>query len=893
MRLFVIFLLAGILLSGFGMTGKAGAAVDCSTVTISPQVSSNHSSLTISSHPVSGSDRLLLVFAQGEGDQANPDVDTVTFNTTTDLTQFHVAGPTRGVYVQIWYALNPPAVTADVVLNYGGTTDNSGAAAVTCTGVDQSTGPMIALGAVASTLSTGSSTTANFSGITTTYTNSMLVGAVTGDGGDTFPHAPLDGQTERWDFQSGTSGFSDTAYAGGYLAAPTISLYDFDWSQSANDDWAVAVVEVVPVQCVATAPNDLDAPTVEYNQVILDWTSDCVNNDEYRVYRVPDFTVPGPKVVSCPTTGTYTDADVNPSTAYSYTVRGYNTAGTCESGDSNQVDVTTPAYEPQTTVGTQSATPGHEKIDVEATYSDDADLDLVISVYWDTVSGGETNLCGSATHPASPYQVSCTGLTNGDTYYIRVKYSDPDGFTNQAGTVYNWDSGAVVPFNAMMHNSSNLGNSGWPTGWGVSGGQYGMFVCETCHIDPEADTTTNIKRIRTQIETPNTDTWPNGAQLTNTIIFTQADGASSDMGDTSSTGGWTGICNVCHDDTKHTFYYWNGAGSHEAGVDCVICHKHQQAFSGDGPCMDCHDTIQGTRRQVVGAGGDFVRLSRHVSDGTSTEIVTDYDCIVCHAEGDAIKAEAASGYLDNTFHKDGDVDLRDVDDVNVGDTTYAWDRTASEATKNAGMRTLLDTFCLTCHDNDGASTIAVNGTVAGADLALTTSPTVGEARTPFNDDDNLRNGRDGFTTRTVVIDVESQFAPDTSGDIANTYNGNPSQHAVLGARYTTTNAGWTSSAWTAHDLRNGDVMNTVRETAILHCSDCHLSETNAHGAANAWHMLLDGTVDNYTNDSNMGGLRNDTNLNANICYKCHNRSIYMDTASTVPRVSHDEDGDWY
>jgi hypothetical protein len=444
----------------------------------------------------------------------------------------------------------------------------------------------------------------------------------------------------------------------------------------------------------------------------------------------------------------------------------------------------------------------------------------------------------------------------------------------------------------MLHNSTNVGNVGWPSGWGIPGGQYDAFVCETCHINPATDSTTNIKRIRTQIETPNTDTWPNGAQLTNTITLTQADGTNSDHGDFDAAGGWTGVCNVCHDDTKHTFYYWNGAGSHEPGVDCVSCHKHQVAFVGDGPCMDCHDTTQGSRRQVVGAGGDFVRLSRHVNNGTATQIVTDYDCIVCHAEGDANKAEAATGYVNNQPHADGNVDLRNVDDVNIGDTTYTWDASASEATKNAGMRTNMDTFCLTCHDSDGASTIAVNGTVSGADLALTTSPTAGEALTPFNDDDTLENGRDGFSTRTRVIDIKTKFFAGSGGSGAG-YNGNPSQHAVLGARYSTNNAGWTAAAWSTHDLRSGDVMNVVRETATLHCSDCHLSESNAHGASNAWHMLQDGTVDNYTNDSNMGGLQNSSNLNSNICYKCHNRSIYQDTGSTVPRVSHDEDGDWY
>ncbi len=323
-----------------------------------------------------------------------------------------------------------------------------------------------------------------------------------------------------------------------------------------NDSGYVTIDETLA--CAANAPSDLSAPTVDWNQVILDWTSDCVNNNEYRVYRTPDFTVPGYKAVACPTTGTYTDSDVLASTAYSYTVRGYNTAGTCESSDSNQVDVNTPAYEIKTVVGTQSAISGDQLIDVEATYSSDDDGDLTLTVFWDTVSGGETNSCGSAIHPASPYQVQCTGLTNGLTYFIRVKYVDPDGFTVPAGTTYNWDSGAIVPRDPsfdLIHNSDNLTNAGWGSGWGVSGGQYGEFLCETCHIDPATETTTNIKRIKTPIETPNTDTWPaacGGGQTTGTISFLQADGINSDMGDTAAT--FNGICNMCHDPAKHSNY---------------------------------------------------------------------------------------------------------------------------------------------------------------------------------------------------------------------------------------------------------------------------------------------------------------------------------------------------
>jgi hypothetical protein len=103
----------------------------------------------------------------------------------------------------------------------------------------------------------------------------------------------------------------------------------------------------------------------------------------------------------------------------------------------------------------------------------------------------------------------------------------------------------------LIHNSDNLNPASYGA-WGVSGGKYGQFVCETCHVD----STTNIKRIRTSIDAPNaTDTWPtDGAPsiTTGPIVFTQADGTNSDMGDTAAV--FNGICNVCHDNVNHVHY---------------------------------------------------------------------------------------------------------------------------------------------------------------------------------------------------------------------------------------------------------------------------------------------------------------------------------------------------
>jgi hypothetical protein len=364
---------------------------------------------------------------------------------------------------------------------------------------------------------------------------------------------------------------------------------------------------------------------------------------------------------------------------------------------------------------------------------------------------------------------------------------------------------------------------------------------------------------------------------------------------------YDGICEVCHTQTDH--FRNDGTGPDQdhtsqgpsvPGSNCSACHSHVEGFKGAGDCIGCHNTarsgVYSPRQIVENAGdgmGDFVKASRHVSNGTTNEIITNYDCAVCHAEGDVTKINAATGWTSDTLHNDGStstdrmVNLRNLD--NYAGATYDFNKNTVDET----MRDDMDSFCLSCHDNDGASDITVNSTDDGLD----TGGSVTRNLTPFNTNDNLENANDGLTTRTRVIDVDSQY--DTA---------NPSHHAVKGQRYTTrhsdTNAGeWDTGTWTTHTLRNGDTQSTVMETATLHCSDCHLSENNAHGAANAWHMLLNGVAGDFTSDTTMGDIQLDTSPgpgNHLVCYKCHNRNVYMgNNPSAGSRFTHDEDSDWY
>jgi len=177
--------------------------------------------------------------------------------------------------------------------------------------------------------------------------------------------------------------------------------------------------------------------------------------------------------------------------------------------------------------------------------------------------------------------------------------------------------------NRLIHNSINISSTKWASygGWGVPGGKYGEFNCETCHQLSYTDAsgiTPNIKKIKQQIITPDTawGTLPGDNGWT-TIAFDKITGGSSVQGvfgydgwDTANGVGGTPrttsnkICEYCHtyDATgangvnAHPFAYGGTLGNHNNGdgSDCTICHKHKQGFTPSlGSCDGCHGAPPG------------------------------------------------------------------------------------------------------------------------------------------------------------------------------------------------------------------------------------------------------------------------------------------------------------
>jgi hypothetical protein len=277
-------------------------------------------------------------------------------------------------------------------------------------------------------------------------------------------------------------------------------------------------------------------------------------------------------------------------------------------------------------------------------------------------------------------------------------------------------------------------------------------------------------------------------------------------------------------------------------------------------CIVCHngDPTPGTgyvTRDVV--GGDFTQASRHIFGGTPTN----WDCIVCHREGDENAAQAPGGVVANTaFHQNAMVDMRNVDSPGTG---WVWDKNNT----SDAMYTDMDAFCMHCHDSDSSRGAGLGGAsgiaVATGDDGVNLSPTMDERMKPYNSSDGLDQGTGGGTKflagyeRAAVLDAYGQYDPS-----------NPSHHAVRGRAYSSHDADWGDNAWVDTTLKSGQSLRVVYETARLHCADCHTVDQAAHGGPNGF-MLQESSIDAT-------------------CYNCHSEQVYQESgALSGSRWPHD------
>ncbi|MDT8442735.1 MAG: CxxxxCH/CxxCH domain-containing protein [Desulfuromonadales bacterium] len=258
--------------------------------------------------------------------------------------------------------------------------------------------------------------------------------------------------------------------------------------------------------------------------------------------------------------------------------------------------------------------------------------------------------------------VLVTGLTPDTIYDVRMTYVDADGLTIQpelTGTVsgdgkeYSYvDQVELITWvdDPVLHNalafacstpgyrteSECTSNGGtWDLdrkhtgGWGTPTGEYGAFLCKTCH----SQNTTNIKRIRTSISFPNTASlMPNGTASAS-VQFKSADNGSSDFGnDADAHTSSNRVCEVCHSQTQ--FHNWDTTGQtdtdHQNQTDCIGCHSHKTGFRAS--CTSCHGHPPEDDTELVVNKATPENKTNSATFGKHSLHALDkgFDCNTCH-----------------------------------------------------------------------------------------------------------------------------------------------------------------------------------------------------------------------------------------------------------------------
>jgi len=185
-----------------------------------------------------------------------------------------------------------------------------------------------------------------------------------------------------------------------------------------------------------TAPANLNATAVSYNQVSLSWQDTSNAEDSFEIERKTgngDFT---PISALGPNRSNYLDADVSEQTTYAYRIRSANLGGS--SGYSNEAAVTTPAAPTATpsnlTAGAVSSS------EIRLSWKDNSTNESLFKVERKTGSGAFAQIGTAAARAGTGSSITYSdtvGLAPDVTYTFQVRATGPlgdSGYSGQAST---------------------------------------------------------------------------------------------------------------------------------------------------------------------------------------------------------------------------------------------------------------------------------------------------------------------------------------------------------------------------------------------------------------------------------------------------------------------------
>ncbi len=420
----------------------------------------------------------------------------------------------------------------------------------------------------------------------------------------------------------------------------------------------------------------------------------------------------------------------------------------------------------------------------------------------------------------------------------------------------------------------------WGTnGWGISGGKYGEFACETCHTR----TTANIKRVKETITAPNspTDNFPGGS-----VIFNSAKSGSSDFGDDSNQHATsTKVCEVCHTysgtqvgGVKFHAYDMSGGGkdlTHYNKTDCIACHTHNRGFKPTD-CDGCHgNPPTSDLLNAASPGGNtgladspYVTGSEYAGAHDRHVNQLGYDnCLICH-NNYSMPSTAGTYTIDIKFNFGGS-------------TTGSYDgQTAarySADNTNTGTMTCSTVYCHSSGQGSGAdnatpvyATPAWTGSVSCGDCHATTTMATGSHTKHLAADTDCGLCHTGATATTYssadhvnrLIEVANSYT--AGGAPGNGYGtcSTASCHASPVAAGTVVTPVWGATGTGCAACHTG--ANTILATgpatgghaghAETDCTKCHNAGTTATSKPSTEHAdgLIDTANVGYTDEKAKG-----------------------------------------
>ena len=266
---------AGIFGSLAGLFGKKGAPEPAQpqvagTATIAFDAMTRNyaldtSSLTLSSHTVSGTNRVLLVGVSIPGNRA---VNSITYNgvSLTKINSASTGSLSSDARMELWQLVAPDTGTHNIVITLNGSANVLIGGATSWTGVDQS----IPFGTFASATGNGTAASINV----TSGTDELVVDSLAVSDPITGPFfASQDsGQTWRWDYGYGNSG----QRWGSGSSKPGATTTTMSWTINSSHKWAIGAIPLKPAYVPCASPvfdtvsteDDENVPSLSWNHTV-------------------------------------------------------------------------------------------------------------------------------------------------------------------------------------------------------------------------------------------------------------------------------------------------------------------------------------------------------------------------------------------------------------------------------------------------------------------------------------------------------------------------------------------------------------------------------------------------------------------------------------------------